>query len=220
MLTELSDRRRRRRTAAPDLAGILRIAAMDPVLLCGSISVLFISSVRRTCRTIRPPGPLCRQAQSRTGWSRPRSTPAKSESCRRSSKPVRLCLPRSISKRPAARAGDPRPASRRGAQHRRPAERAVGRRRAPGVGRRRLRAAQVRYRVGEGITGQVVATGKPIVVPRVSREPKFLSRAADRPELPQQELTTSPRRSRSTARRSAPSAIDLLSRPTATTTGP
>jgi Nif-specific regulatory protein len=48
---------------------------------------------------------------------------------------------------------------------------------------------RVRYRVGEGITGRVVETGKPIVVPRVSREPSFLSRAADRPELPTQELT-------------------------------
>ena len=51
------------------------------------------------------------------------------------------------------------------------------------------RGKQVRYAVGEGITGQVVATGKPIVVPRVSREPKFLSRAADRPELAKQELS-------------------------------
>jgi Nif-specific regulatory protein len=51
------------------------------------------------------------------------------------------------------------------------------------------RGRQVRYAVGEGITGQVVATGKPIVVPRVSREPKFLSRAADRPELAKQELS-------------------------------
>src|SRR5687767_1986249 len=42
---------------------------------------------------------------------------------------------------------------------------------------------RVRYRLGEGITGQVVATGKPIVVPRVSREPTFLHRAAERPEL-------------------------------------
>jgi Nif-specific regulatory protein len=48
---------------------------------------------------------------------------------------------------------------------------------------------RVRYRLGEGITGQVVQTGKPIVVPRVSREPMFLSRAADRPELRDQELT-------------------------------
>jgi len=48
---------------------------------------------------------------------------------------------------------------------------------------------RVRYRLGEGITGQVVQTGKPIVVPRVSREPLFLNRAADRPELRDQELT-------------------------------
>ena len=48
---------------------------------------------------------------------------------------------------------------------------------------------RVRYRLGEGITGQVVQTGKPIVVPRVSREPMFLHRAAERPELPEQELT-------------------------------
>jgi Nif-specific regulatory protein len=48
---------------------------------------------------------------------------------------------------------------------------------------------RVRYRVGEGITGQVMQTGKPMVVPRVSREPKFLNRASDRPELPGQELT-------------------------------
>jgi Nif-specific regulatory protein len=48
---------------------------------------------------------------------------------------------------------------------------------------------QVRYRVGEGITGRVVQSGKPIVVPRVSREPSFLHRAARRPELSHQELS-------------------------------
>jgi Nif-specific regulatory protein len=52
-----------------------------------------------------------------------------------------------------------------------------------------ITAKRVRYRVGEGITGTVVQTGKPMVVPRVSREPMFLSRAADRPELPAQELS-------------------------------
>jgi Nif-specific regulatory protein len=46
-----------------------------------------------------------------------------------------------------------------------------------------------RYRIGEGITGQVVQTGKPIVVPRVSREPTFFNRAAERPELADQELS-------------------------------
>ena len=47
----------------------------------------------------------------------------------------------------------------------------------------------VRYRIGEGITGKVVQSGKPIVVPQVSREPAFLHRAARRPELSHQELS-------------------------------
>jgi Nif-specific regulatory protein len=37
-------------------------------------------------------------------------------------------------------------------------------------------ARGTRYRVGEGITGRVVQSGKPVVVPRVSREPLFLDR--------------------------------------------
>jgi Nif-specific regulatory protein len=48
---------------------------------------------------------------------------------------------------------------------------------------------QARYRLGEGITGQVVQSGKPMVVPQVSHEPRFLNRAATRPELARQELT-------------------------------
>ena len=47
----------------------------------------------------------------------------------------------------------------------------------------------VSYRVGEGITGRVVESGKPIVVPKVSREPAFLHRASRRPELSHQELS-------------------------------
>jgi Nif-specific regulatory protein len=47
----------------------------------------------------------------------------------------------------------------------------------------------VRYRLGEGIIGRVAETGKPIVVPRVSKEPSFLHRAAKRPELPRDELS-------------------------------
>jgi Nif-specific regulatory protein len=46
-----------------------------------------------------------------------------------------------------------------------------------------------RYLLGEGITGRVVQSGRPVIVPRVSREPMFLNRAADRPELAQQELS-------------------------------
>jgi Nif-specific regulatory protein len=38
-------------------------------------------------------------------------------------------------------------------------------------------ARQIRYRVGEGITGRVVQSGRPVVVPRVSREPLFLNRS-------------------------------------------
>ena len=45
-----------------------------------------------------------------------------------------------------------------------------------------------RYRIGEGVIGRVVATGKPIVVPRVSREPMFLNRAGKR-DLNKQEIT-------------------------------
>jgi len=47
----------------------------------------------------------------------------------------------------------------------------------------------IRYRLGEGIIGKVVQSSKPIVVPHVSREPTFLSRAAKRPELPKEELS-------------------------------
>ena len=44
---------------------------------------------------------------------------------------------------------------------------------------------RARYRLGEGITGRVVDTGKPVVVPQVSKEPLLLNRAArrDRQEL-------------------------------------
>ncbi len=51
------------------------------------------------------------------------------------------------------------------------------------------RARSVRYKLGEGITGKVVESGKPIVVPRVSREPDFLNRAARRGEGVRHELS-------------------------------
>jgi len=35
---------------------------------------------------------------------------------------------------------------------------------------------RTRYRMGEGITGRVVQSGRPVIVPRVSREPLFLDR--------------------------------------------
>lgn len=48
---------------------------------------------------------------------------------------------------------------------------------------------RARYKLGEGITGRVVESGKHIIVPQVSREPLFLNRAAQRKELSKQELT-------------------------------
>lgn len=51
-------------------------------------------------------------------------------------------------------------------------------------------ARRVTYKIGEGITGRVVQSGKPIVVPQVSREPLFLDRLAVRKRsLKSQELT-------------------------------
>jgi Nif-specific regulatory protein len=52
----------------------------------------------------------------------------------------------------------------------------------PGQGER------VRYRLGEGITGMVAESGSPAVVPRVSREPRFLHRAAG-PDVRREETT-------------------------------
>ena len=40
--------------------------------------------------------------------------------------------------------------------------------------------SRVRYRIGEGVTGAVAESGAPAVVPKVSGEPRFLHRAADR----------------------------------------
>ena len=51
------------------------------------------------------------------------------------------------------------------------------------------RARGVSFKVGEGITGQVVQSGKPIVVPRVSKEPEFLHRLPRRADPARQELT-------------------------------
>jgi Nif-specific regulatory protein len=45
------------------------------------------------------------------------------------------------------------------------------------------------YRLGEGITGRVVESGKPIVVPQVSREPMFLNRVGQRRDLEKRDIT-------------------------------
>jgi Nif-specific regulatory protein len=51
------------------------------------------------------------------------------------------------------------------------------------------RARSIRFKPGEGITGKVVESGKPIVVPRVSKEPAFLNLAPRRPDHSKQELS-------------------------------
>ena len=43
--------------------------------------------------------------------------------------------------------------------------------------------AKGRYRVGEGITGKVIDTGEPAIVPRISDEPLFLDRTGSRKHL-------------------------------------
>ena len=42
------------------------------------------------------------------------------------------------------------------------------------------RGRRVKFSTGEGITGQVLATNKPAIIPNVSKEPKFLGRLHDR----------------------------------------
>ena len=45
------------------------------------------------------------------------------------------------------------------------------------------------YKIGEGITGRVVATGAPIIVPRISEEPRFLNRTRARGDLSQKQMS-------------------------------
>ncbi|MFP4054422.1 MAG: nif-specific transcriptional activator NifA [Phycisphaerae bacterium] len=47
----------------------------------------------------------------------------------------------------------------------------------------------VRYEMGEGITGRVVETGKPAIIPRVSEEPMFLDRLHKRKEYNREEIS-------------------------------
>jgi Nif-specific regulatory protein len=50
-------------------------------------------------------------------------------------------------------------------------------------------AQRGRYRVGEGIIGRVVESGRPVVVPRVSQEPLFLNRTGAFPDAGGEERT-------------------------------
>ncbi|MEW6350680.1 MAG: nif-specific transcriptional activator NifA [Thermodesulfobacteriota bacterium] len=46
-----------------------------------------------------------------------------------------------------------------------------------------------RYRYGEGVTGKVVATGRPAVVPHISEEPLFLDRTGARQNLRKEDIS-------------------------------
>ena len=46
-----------------------------------------------------------------------------------------------------------------------------------------------KYKVGEGITGRVIQSGKPIVIPQISKEPLFLNRTATRRNASDQEFS-------------------------------
>jgi Nif-specific regulatory protein len=46
-----------------------------------------------------------------------------------------------------------------------------------------------KYRLGEGITGKVVETGKPAIIPRISREPKFLNITGARSNIEKKDIS-------------------------------
>lgn len=46
-----------------------------------------------------------------------------------------------------------------------------------------------RYKLGEGVTGRVVETGRPAVVPRISEEPMFLNRTGARRKLRKKDIS-------------------------------
>jgi Nif-specific regulatory protein len=53
----------------------------------------------------------------------------------------------------------------------------------------RAAMARGRYKVGEGITGRVIQSGKALVVPKISEEPLFLNRTATRKAVHDQEIS-------------------------------
>jgi Nif-specific regulatory protein len=46
-----------------------------------------------------------------------------------------------------------------------------------------------RYKLGEGVTGKVVASGQPVAVPRISEEPQFLDRTGARKGLSKKDIS-------------------------------
>jgi Nif-specific regulatory protein len=46
-----------------------------------------------------------------------------------------------------------------------------------------------KYRLGEGVTGQVVQSGKPFIVPHISEEPQFLDRTRSRKDIRKEDIS-------------------------------
>ena len=53
----------------------------------------------------------------------------------------------------------------------------------------KMAVSRVKYKLGEGITGRVIQTGKAIAIPKISDEPHFLNRTAARKSKTAQELS-------------------------------
>lgn len=49
--------------------------------------------------------------------------------------------------------------------------------------------ARGRYKLGEGVTGKVVASGKPVIIPKISEEPQFLDRTEARIHLNKNDIS-------------------------------
>ena len=47
------------------------------------------------------------------------------------------------------------------------------------------------YGIGEGVVGQVIASGEPAIVPKVSEESRFLNRTGARADVPKEEISLS-----------------------------
>ncbi len=56
-------------------------------------------------------------------------------------------------------------------------------------GMSRVAMERGKYQVGEGVTGRVIETGKPFLVPKISQEPLFLNRTATRRAVRDQQLS-------------------------------
>jgi Nif-specific regulatory protein len=60
---------------------------------------------------------------------------------------------------------------------------------AAGIGLSTKQQERGRYQIGEGVTGKVVETGQPAIVPRVSEEPLFLDRTGVREGLEREDIS-------------------------------